>query len=331
MPDVTTTDPVAFARGVAALPAGVFVFDGDEHVVIGANRAARAFFGDRPRIVGRPIREVYPEITGQQLYSLLDRVLFTGEPFTAHEWRIIVEGHPDGDERFVSFWLVPVSGLDGRRCGVGCQFVDVTAQVRRRRSAENDADTLRRRYAAAHDVVLTLQRSLLPAGLPVLPGVRIAAHYLVAAAEQAAGGDWFEAVPVGGRVVAVVGDVVGHGAEASAVMGQLRAVLVEFLLDGDDLATAMARLQTTSRTTAMAGPIAVVAVAPPSRMSTSWVGPGGTTPKALPSVAVVATAVTAGTSNRYRTSRRASRSATYPAVTVPTAPARTTTDAMTPA
>jgi len=240
--DVTTIDPVAFARAVAELPAGVFVFHGEEHVVIGANRAARAFFGDRPRIVGRPIREVYPEITGQQLYPLLDRVLPTGEPFTAHEWRIIVEGHPDGDERFVSFWLVAVSGPDGRRCGVGCQFVDVTAQVRRRRSAEDDAETVRRRYAAAQDVVLTLQRSLLPAGLPVLPGVRTAAHYLVAAAEQAAGGDWFEAVPVGGQVVAVVGDVVGHGAEASAVMGQLRAVLVEFLLDGDDLATALVRL-----------------------------------------------------------------------------------------
>jgi hypothetical protein len=163
---------------------------------------------------------VYPEITGQQLYPLLDRVLATGEPFTAHEWRIIVEGHPDGDERFVSFWLVPLSGPDGRRCGVGCQFVDVTDQVRRRRTVENDAATLRRRYAAAQDVVLTLQRSLLPVGLPVLPGVRIAAHYLVAAAEQAAGGDWFEAVPVDGRVVAVVGDVWwGHGAEASAVMG----------------------------------------------------------------------------------------------------------------
>ena len=144
--DVTTTDPVAFARAVAELPAGVFVFHGDEHVVIGANRAARAFFGDRPRIVGRPIREVYPEITGQQLYPLLDRVLATGEPFTAHEWRIIVEGHADGDERFVSFWLVPLSGPDGRRCGVGCQFVDVTDQVRRRRSARRPcgAATLQR-------------------------------------------------------------------------------------------------------------------------------------------------------------------------------------------
>jgi len=273
--DVTTTDPVAFARAVAELPAGVFVFHGDEHLVIGANRAARMFFGDRPEIVGRPIREVYPEITGQQLYPLLDRVLATGEPFTAHEWRIIVEGHPDGDERFVSFWLVPLSGPDGRRCGVGCQFVDVTDQVRRRRSVENDAATLRRRYAAAQDVVLTLQRSLLPVGLPVLPGVRIAAHYLVAAAEQAAGGDWFEAVPVDGRVVAVVGDVVGHGAEASAVMGQLRAVLVEFLLDGDDLATAMARLERfAGRVSGARGATVCLAVIDPAERTLRYVCAG---------------------------------------------------------
>ncbi len=256
---------------MAELPAGVLVFHGEEHVVLGANQAAHAFFGNRPKIVGRPIREGYPEIVGQQLSQLLDGVLKTGEPFTAHEWRIMVDGHPDGDERFVTFWLVPLSGPTGERCGVGCQFVDVTAEVRRRRSMEDDAENLRKRYAAAHDVVLTLQRNLLPAGLPVLPGVRIAAHYLVAAAEQAAGGDWFEAVPVDDQVVAVVGDVVGHGAEASAVMGQLRAVLVEFLLDGDDLTTALARLDRfASRMPGARGATVCLAVVDPSDRSVRY-------------------------------------------------------------
>ena len=148
---------------------------------------------------------------------------------------------------------------------MGCQFVDVTGEVRRRRSAENDADVMRKRYAAAQDVVLTLQRNLLPTALPVLPGVRIAAHYLVAAAEQAAGGDWFEAVPVDGQVALVVGDVVGHGAQASAVMGQLRAVLVEFLLDGDDLATALARLDRfASRVTGARGATVCLALLDPT-------------------------------------------------------------------
>ena len=95
--DVTTTDPVAFARAVAELPAGVLVFHGEEHVVLGANQAAHAFFGNRPKIVGRPIREGYPEIVGQQLSQLLDGVLRTGEPFTAHEWRAFVAGVRDGE------------------------------------------------------------------------------------------------------------------------------------------------------------------------------------------------------------------------------------------
>ena len=247
--------------------------------MLGANQAAHAFFGNRPKIVGRPIREGYPEIVGQQLSQLLDGVLTTGEPFTAHEWRIMVDGHPDGDERFVTFWLVPLSGPDGERCGVGCQFVDVTAEVRRRRSIENDAESLRKRYAAAHDVVLTLQRNLLPAGLPVLPGVRVAAHYLVAAAEQAAGGDWFEAVPVDDQVVAVVGDVVGHGAEASAVMGQLRAVLVEFLLDGDDLTTALARLDRfASRMPGARGATVCLAVVDPRDRSVRYACAGHPSP-----------------------------------------------------
>ena len=76
-------------------------------------------------------------------------------------------------------------------------------------------------------IVAELQEALLPTALPVLPRARIAARYLVAGQEQAAGGDWFDAIPLnGGAVALVVGDVIGHGLSASAAMGQLRAVLV---------------------------------------------------------------------------------------------------------
>jgi len=79
---------------------------------------------------------------------------------------------------------------------------------------------------AGRGIVAELQEALLPTALPVLPRARIAARYLVAGQEQAAGGDWFDAIPLdGGAVALVVGDVVGHGLSASAAMGQLRAVL----------------------------------------------------------------------------------------------------------
>ncbi|HEY3651276.1 MAG TPA: SpoIIE family protein phosphatase [Streptosporangiaceae bacterium] len=91
-------------------------------------------------------------------------------------------------------------------------------------------------------IVAELQEALLPTALPVLPRVRIAARYLVAGQEQAAGGDWFDAIPLdGGAVALVVGDVVGHGVAASAAMGQLRAVLAELLAAEDDLGQVLRR------------------------------------------------------------------------------------------
>ena len=91
-------------------------------------------------------------------------------------------------------------------------------------------------------IVAELQEALLPTALPVLPQARIAARYLFAGHEQAAGGDWFDAIPLAdGSVALVVGDVVGHGVAASAAMGQLRAVLAELLAAEKDLAHTLGR------------------------------------------------------------------------------------------
>ena len=96
--------------------------------------------------------------------------------------------------------------------------------------------------ADGRGIVAELQEALLPTALPVLPRARIAARYLVAGQEQAAGGDWFDAIPLdGGAVALVVGDVVGHGLSASAAMGQLRAVLAELLAAEDDLSQVLRR------------------------------------------------------------------------------------------
>ena len=93
-------------------------------------------------------------------------------------------------------------------------------------------------------MVLALQEALLPPALPVLPRARIAARYLPAGQEQAAGGDWFDAVPLtGGTVALVVGDVVGHGIAAAAAMGQLRSVLDELLAAEPDLGTVLTRAE----------------------------------------------------------------------------------------
>ncbi len=86
---------------------------------------------------------------------------------------------------------------------------------------------------ARREMAETLQRSLLPGELPETPGVAVAARYVPAVAGTRAGGDWYDVLTLDdGRVAVAVGDVVGHGAAAAAVMGQLRSALTALLLAG---------------------------------------------------------------------------------------------------
>ena len=100
-----------------------------------------------------------------------------------------------------------------------------------------------RLHQAEHEVADVLQRSLLPARLPSLARLAGAARYTPATEHALSGGDWYDMLQVGETTVAlVVGDVVGHGPPAAAVMGQLRSVLAAQLLDGCSPASALERL-----------------------------------------------------------------------------------------
>ncbi|MET8978397.1 SpoIIE family protein phosphatase [Streptomyces sp. NPDC004539] len=97
-----------------------------------------------------------------------------------------------------------------------------------------------RRYSRERDTALALQRSLLPRTLPRTAAVDAASRYLPAA-RAGVGGDWFDVIPLSGtRVAMVVGDVVGHGIQASATMGRLRTAvrtLADIDLAPDELLT----------------------------------------------------------------------------------------------
>ncbi|MFE9766087.1 SpoIIE family protein phosphatase [Streptomyces sp. NPDC005808] len=96
-----------------------------------------------------------------------------------------------------------------------------------------------RRYTREHLVALALQHSLLPHGLPEQDAVEAAYRYLPA--QQGAGGDWYDVIPLSGaRVALVVGDVMGHGLHAAATMGRLRTAVDNYAaldLPPEDLLT----------------------------------------------------------------------------------------------
>jgi anti-anti-sigma factor len=76
------------------------------------------------------------------------------------------------------------------------------------------------------DGVAQAQLSLLPPSLPMLPDVRLSGSYHRATVAGAAGGDWYDAVALGGgRVALVVGDAVGHGVPAAGAMSRLRGAM----------------------------------------------------------------------------------------------------------
>src|SRR4051795_12484428 len=105
--------------------------------------------------------------------------------------------------------------------------------------ALDGARLLRQQTEISH----TLQRSLLPASLPSVPGAEVAVRYLPGAEGVDVGGDFYDVIPLpSGRIGLVVGDVMGRGVRAAAVMGQLRAAVRAYSLEGHSPAALLARL-----------------------------------------------------------------------------------------
>ncbi|MYR19370.1 PP2C family protein-serine/threonine phosphatase, partial [Streptomyces sp. SID6137] len=90
-----------------------------------------------------------------------------------------------------------------------------------------------RQYEQHRDVAEALQRAQLTE-LPDTPGLALAARYLPATHGLNIGGDWYDAFPgPDGSVLAVIGDVTGHGLRAAVIMGQLRTALRAYAVEGN--------------------------------------------------------------------------------------------------
>ena len=82
-----------------------------------------------------------------------------------------------------------------------------------------------------HRVAMMLQRSLLPRELSSVVGTSVAARYLPA--RDGVGGDWYDVIELPHGLIGIaIGDVVGHGIRAAALMGQIRFALHAYALEG---------------------------------------------------------------------------------------------------
>ncbi|GAA2697906.1 anti-anti-sigma factor [Actinosynnema pretiosum] len=204
---------------------GIWVVDRDLRFVE-VNPAACALLGHaREDLVGKPVAALLGSERGERLAALLSD---DGAPDVVTEvWQV---RRSDGGA--VALEL----SIQATPTGLQAIGRDITERQR----AEAEREVLRHRE---HEIAEALQRSLLPRELPALPRLAAAARYLPASAHTQIGGDWYEVLPVGETTVALsVGDVVGKGPQAAAVMGQLRSALAGYLLDGHSPAAALERL-----------------------------------------------------------------------------------------
>jgi anti-anti-sigma factor len=103
-------------------------------------------------------------------------------------------------------------------------------------------------YARERRVAVTLQRALLPTGLPQVPGSTIHATYVPGASESEVGGDWYDVFRLAdGRVALGIGDVAGRGLQAAVIMGQLRQSIRVAALEGHAPAAVLDRANKTLR------------------------------------------------------------------------------------
>lgn len=100
------------------------------------------------------------------------------------------------------------------------------------REIEQQAD-LDAQASMIGEMAATLQELVLPAVLPAVPQVELAAQYRPASHGLMLGGDWYDAFHVDDdRIALAVGDVAGHGLPAASLMAQLRSALRAYAVDG---------------------------------------------------------------------------------------------------
>lgn len=242
---VPSLDELSVRDVLGRLPALVALVHGPEHRVAYVNDAYTAGFG--ARTPGAPAHLALPELGELGLLPLLDQVQRSGKPRTAKNRTAPGGGSSytvtctpvefpktistttttadDAAETATATAKATGTGTDGEpddtphHTGVLVHLADVTDHA-------EAAERLRASERRQREAAVTLQRSLLPQELEQPDDLRVAATYQPGGTEAAVGGDWYDVITLGaGRTALVIGDVMGRGVRAAAVMGQLRTAV----------------------------------------------------------------------------------------------------------
>src|SRR4051794_33920821 len=204
--------------------AGIFLRQPDGGYSLAASRHVAPAVDDHMRVLAENI----PPVVGE----FYDAVLASGTPAVQPTGPTGPIGDYVASIRMTSRVVLPlvaggrdlgvlvVMTTEGGRAPLNDDDVEQLEEVAARLALATDGALLLRQQT---EIAHTLQRSLLPASLPQVPGAEVAVRYLPGTEGVDVGGDFYDVIPLpSGRIGLVVGDVMGRGLRAAAVMGQLR-------------------------------------------------------------------------------------------------------------
>ncbi len=126
-------------------PALVAIHSGPNHVFEMANKLYLKSMNKSKNIIGKPAKEVFPELEVQGYFEILDSVYKTGEPYSAEEAlvRLDMQGNGALQGGYYNFVVQPVKNGHGAISGIMVHAIDVTAQVTDRRKLQQSEERMR--------------------------------------------------------------------------------------------------------------------------------------------------------------------------------------------
>ncbi|MEV6006185.1 SpoIIE family protein phosphatase [Streptomyces sp. NPDC051976] len=254
------TSTIDYQALFAATPSPYLVL-GPDLVIVDVNEAyLRATARTRDNLVGQYLFDAFPDNPAdpdadgvRNLDASLHRVLRSKAPDTmaVQKYDIPIAGRPGAfEKRWWSPINAPVLAPDGQVAWIIHRVEDVTAFVlshsghlpagrgtvsergameaelyARARELQRLNEELREAHTREREVAVTLQEAMLHSP-DLARHEEVVVRYLPAVGSLNVCGDWYDVVDLSGdRFAVAVGDVVGHGLPAAAVMGMLRSAL----------------------------------------------------------------------------------------------------------
>lgn len=119
-------------------PSFMCVLNGPEHVFEFMNDAYLQLVGQRD-LIGKPVREALPDVSGQGYFELLDEVYRTAKPFIGRDMPVSVVRLPGAtpEERYLNLVYQPIVDETGKVTGIFAEGHDVTHRKRAEESLRN--------------------------------------------------------------------------------------------------------------------------------------------------------------------------------------------------